>query len=109
MNECRRSGDIEIYDSKVVHDLFGNGAKTWTDFFRPRILVIQAAILQDATVLKFTVQHAAGDATGKHAMAKVRSIMLTLRQLSTMPPQLSVKVSTERSKNDPPGLMLITR
>jgi hypothetical protein len=72
LSECRRSGDVEIYDSKVVHDLFGNGAKTWTDFFRPRILVIQAAILQDATVLKFTVQHAAGDATGKHTRHNAR-------------------------------------
>lgn len=78
LNECRRSGDIDIYDSKIVHDLFGNGAKTWTDFFRPRILVVQAAIMQDATVLKFTVQHAAGDATGKHTGRNVRLAMLTL-------------------------------
>jgi hypothetical protein len=78
LNECRRSGDIDIYDSKVVHELFGNGAKTWTDFFRPRVLVIQAAIMQDATVLKFTVQHAAGDATGKHFGMNGRLLMLTM-------------------------------
>jgi len=35
--------------------------------------VIQAAILQDATVLKFTIQHAAGDATGKHTESNAGS------------------------------------
>jgi hypothetical protein len=62
--ECKRSGSIERYDAEILHGLFRKGAKTWTDCFRPRIVVIQAAILRDATVLKFTVQHAAGDASG---------------------------------------------
>jgi hypothetical protein len=65
--ECKKSGDVEIHDATVLHDLFRKGAKTWTDCFRPRIVQIQAAIMRDATVLKFTVQHVAGDATGKYS------------------------------------------
>jgi hypothetical protein len=55
---------IIVYDATVLGDLFDNKAMSWSNRLCPRIFTIQAVTMQDATVLKFTMQHAAGDAVG---------------------------------------------
>lgn len=58
------SGEIIEYDGTVLEQLFEKRISTWTDLFHPRILTIEAVLLADATVLKFTIQHAASDTLG---------------------------------------------
>lgn len=55
---------VTVYDANTLGDLFDNNSIAWSDRLRPRIFTIQAVTMQDATVLKFTMQHAAGDAVG---------------------------------------------
>lgn len=58
-------GGIEVHDPRPLDVLFRNMPKALNSRFYPRVFVVQAAIMQDATVMKFTVQHAVGDATGR--------------------------------------------
>lgn len=60
-------GGIEVHNSRPLDVLFRNLPKALKDRLYPRVLVIKAVIMQDATVMKFTVQHAAGDATGRYS------------------------------------------
>jgi hypothetical protein len=61
----RLSDDVIEYDGTILERLFGRKLGTWTDVFNPRVLVIKAVLLRDATVFKFILQHAAGDAIGE--------------------------------------------
>jgi hypothetical protein len=55
---------ITVYDANVLGDLFKENQISWYNRLRTRIFTIQAVTTQDATVFKFTIQHAAGDALG---------------------------------------------
>lgn len=55
---------IAVYNANVLGDLFDDNKIPWSYRLRPRIFTIQAVTLEDATVFKFTMQHAAGDAVG---------------------------------------------
>jgi hypothetical protein len=55
---------ITVYDANTLGDLFDNNTISWSERLRPRIFTIQAVTTEDATVFKFTMQHAAGDAVG---------------------------------------------
>ena len=67
---------VTVYDANVLGDLFDADAISWSNRLRPQIFTIQAVIAQDATVFKFTMQHAAGDAVGMFAfmVAEIDSI-----------------------------------
>jgi hypothetical protein len=57
---------ITVYDADILGDLFDKNATSWSNRLCPRIFTIQAVTMQDATVFKFTMQHAAGDAVGMY-------------------------------------------
>jgi hypothetical protein len=63
---------VTVYDASTLAALFDNYAVSWPNRLRPRIFSIQAVTMQDATVFKFTMQHAAGDAVGKCISMTVR-------------------------------------
>src|ERR1700712_3073382 len=55
---------ITVYNPDILGGLFKDSATSWMDRLCPRMFKIQAITMQDATVFKFTMQHAAGDAVG---------------------------------------------
>jgi hypothetical protein len=57
---------ITVYNPDILGGLFKDRAISWLDRVCPRIFKIQAITMQDATVFKFTMQHAAGDAVGTY-------------------------------------------
>jgi len=59
------SPGITTYDSKTLHNVFTKSKRSWHDTLCSRIFAIEVVILRDATVFKFMMQHAAGDAIGK--------------------------------------------
>jgi hypothetical protein len=60
---------ITVYDANVLGSLFNETQISWYNRLRTRIFTIQAVTTQDATVFKFTIQHAAGDALGMSQVA----------------------------------------
>ena len=64
MAGARAKDGITVYNAKVLGDLFDDSKIPWSNRLRPRIFTVQAVTLEDATVFKFTMQHAAGDAVG---------------------------------------------
>jgi hypothetical protein len=73
---------ITVYDANVLGDLFDHNAISWPNRLRPRIFSIRAVTMQDATVFKFTMQHAAGDAVGVYTLSMMtewtRSLTATI-------------------------------
>jgi hypothetical protein len=95
------SHGIKTYDSKALNDIFSSCKKSWRDTLCPRIFTIQAVLLLDATVFKFTMQHVAGDAVGKRLEPLTDQHRIADRpQLSTMRLPLSVKGFTTRFRNE---------
>lgn len=71
-----------MHDGDSLNRIFSDGKRSWLNTLCPRIFAIHAVIFQDATVFKFTMQHAAGDAVGKRltihdVMANLRVALLT--------------------------------
>lgn len=60
----KAKGGIAVHDANVLGDLFDDSKISWSNRLRPRIFTVQAVTMKDATVFKFTMQHAAGDAVG---------------------------------------------
>jgi hypothetical protein len=65
---------ITVYDAAILHDLFDNNETSWSNLLCPRVLTIRAVTMQDATVFKFTMQHAAGDAVGRYSVLEKEGI-----------------------------------
>jgi hypothetical protein len=65
----RTEHGITVYDANSLGILFNNKRTSWRNRLCPRLFTIQAIIMQDATIFKFTMQHAAGDAVGMSLVA----------------------------------------
>jgi hypothetical protein len=60
----KSDGGVTVHDANAIGDLFDLDMIHWPKGLWPRIFTNQAVTMQDATVFKFTMQHAAGDAVG---------------------------------------------
>lgn len=60
----KAKGSITVHNANVLGDLFDDSTISWSNRLRPHIFTVQAVALEDATVFKFRMQHAAGDAVG---------------------------------------------
>lgn len=78
MAGARARDGITVYDANVLGNLFDDSKISWSDRLRPRIFTLQAVTLEDATVFKFTMQHAAGDAVGM-STSNARELAVLLR------------------------------
>ncbi|KAM0695555.1 hypothetical protein Q7P36_005915 [Cladosporium allicinum] len=58
-----------VYDATILDHFCKQTFRTWDDIFHPRLFTIQAVLTRDATILKFTLQHAAGDVLGLYNAA----------------------------------------
>jgi hypothetical protein len=95
------SHGITIYDSNTLNDVFRSCKKSWYNTLCPMIFTIQAVILLDATVFKFTMQHAAGDAVGECLQIFIsQCVIADIRfELCTMRPPHSAKDSMTKFRN----------
>lgn len=57
---------IAFRDCQTLAKLFEGSRVSWTDYFCPRIALVEAALFQDGSVVKFTTQHVACDVVGKY-------------------------------------------
>lgn len=71
------SHGVAVYDSKILRDLSLRNNTNWVDLLWPQIFHIHAVICRHMTVFKFTIQHAAGDASSRSSLLPARWSLLT--------------------------------
>lgn len=57
---------IAFRDCQTLAKLFEGNRVSWTDYLCPRVALVEAALFQDGSVVKFTTQHVACDAIGEY-------------------------------------------
>lgn len=74
----KAKGSITVHNANVLGDLFDDSTISWSNRLRPHIFTVQAVALEDVTVFKFRMQHAAGDAVGM-VFIEYRKIWMTAK------------------------------
>lgn len=57
---------VAFRDCQTLAKLFEGNRVSWTDYLCPRVALVEAALFQDASVVKFTTQHVACDVVGEY-------------------------------------------